>query len=172
MQELYDVEIIFYNRKIYVPQSLRRRVLDWYHFYLNHAGVSILEKTIGKVRYWKLLFTQVELFDEMCKTCQQFKKRKTIYGLLPPKNITDLKPQNKVHVDLNGPHRKFIRQQQPGGTFIINNASLTCMTNIDPATGQFEIVEIPMFDLEEVTIGNDEYIDKSYFRVSQMFNST
>ena len=43
---------------------------------------------------------------------------------------------------------------------------------IDPATGWFEIVDIPMFDLKEVTLGNDEYIDKSYARVSQLFNNT
>ena len=30
---------------------------------------------------------------------------------------------------------------------------------IDPATDWFEIVKIPTFDLEEVTIVNDEYID-------------
>ena len=29
-----------------------------------------------------------------------------------------------------------------------------------------------MFDLEEVTIGNDEYIDKSSARVGQFFNNT
>ena len=43
---------------------------------------------------------------------------------------------------------------------------------IDPATGWFEIVDIPMFDLKEVTLGNDEYIDKSSARVSQLFNNT
>ena len=31
---------------------------------------------------------------------------------------------------------------------------------IDPATGWLEIVEIPTFDLDKVTVGNDEYIDK------------
>ena len=34
------------------------------------------------------------------------------------------------------------------------------MTMIDQATGWFEIIKIPKFDLEKVTIGNDEYIDK------------
>ena len=48
-QELDDVEIIFYDSKIYVPQSLRRLVLDWYHFYPNHPGCSILAKTIQEV---------------------------------------------------------------------------------------------------------------------------
>ena len=43
---------------------------------------------------------------------------------------------------------------------------------VDPAIGSFEIFEIPTFDLDEVTSGNDEYIDKLYDRVSQIFNKT
>ena len=43
---------------------------------------------------------------------------------------------------------------------------------IDPATGWFEIFKIPTFDLEEVALDNDEYIDTSSARVSQMFNNT
>ena len=50
--------------------------------------------------------------------------------------------------------------------------SLTCMTIIDPVIGWFEVVEIPTFDLDEATAGNDEYIDKSSASVSQMFNNT
>ena len=65
-----------------------------------------------------------------------------------------------MHVYLVVPYSKSIRKQHPGGTAIRKNASLTCMTMIDPDTGWFEIFEIPTFDLEEVTIGNDEYIDK------------
>ena len=65
-----------------------------------------------------------------------------------------------VHVDLIGPYSKYIRKQQPCGTIIRKNDSLTCMTMIDPATGWINIFEIPTFDLEEVTLGNNEYIDK------------
>ena len=71
---------------------MRRRVLDWYHFYPNHPGGSRLAKKNQELCYWKGLVTQVELFAKMCKTCQQFKKRKTLYGHLPPKNIVELKP--------------------------------------------------------------------------------
>ena len=43
---------------------------------------------------------------------------------------------------------------------------------IDPAIGWFNIFEMPMFDLEEVKIGNDEYIYISSSRFSQLFNNT
>ena len=91
----------------------------------------------------------------MCKISQQFKKIKTIYGHLPPKNIAELKLWDLVHVDMIGPYIKSIRQQQPGGSIICKNTSLNCMTMIDPATGWFEIVEILTFDLNEVTVGNN-----------------
>ena len=43
---------------------------------------------------------------------------------------------------------------------------------IDPATGWFEIVEIPTLDIDEDITGNDEYTGKSSARVSQLFNDT
>ena len=58
-------EIICYDRKIYVPQSMRRRVLNWYHFYLNYPSGSRLEKKPREVCYRKGLFTQAELFSKM-----------------------------------------------------------------------------------------------------------
>ena len=77
-----------------------------------------------------------------------------------------------MHVELIVPYSKSIRQQNPGDTVIRNIFSLTCMKMVDLATGCFEIVEIPRFDLEEVTIGNDEYMYKSSASASQLFNNT
>ena len=45
------------------------------------------------------------------------------------------------------------------------------MTTIEPAACWFEIIEVPTFDLDEVMGGNDEYIDKSSARASQLFNN-
>ena len=53
-----------------------------------------------------------------------------------------------------------------------NNVSLTCITMVIPTTGWFEIVKIPTYDLNEVTGDNDEYIDESSARVSQLSNNT
>ena len=91
MQSLDTVKIICYDRKIYAPQSPRRRVLHWYHLYLKHPGVSIIAKKIREVCYWKGLVIQMDIFAKACNTCQQFKKRNTIYGHLSPKNIAELK---------------------------------------------------------------------------------
>ena len=59
-----------------------------------------------------------------------------------------------VHVGLIGPYVKYIRQQQTGGDTTTSNLM------IDPTTGWFEIFEIPTYDIDEVTGGNDEYIYK------------
>ena len=41
------IEIICYDTKIYVPQSLHRRVIYWYHLYLNHPSGSRPAKKSG-----------------------------------------------------------------------------------------------------------------------------
>ena len=99
---------------------------------------------------------QEDLLADTCKTCQQFKNRKTLYRHIQPNNNKELQPWDLVHVDLIVPYSKSIRQQNPGGSIMQNDDSLTCMTMIDPVTGWFEIFEIQSSDLDEVTAGNDE----------------
>ena len=108
----------------------------------------------------------------MCKIRQQFKRRSNIYGRLPPKNIEELKLWGAVHVELIGPYSKSISQQNPGGAIIKNNVILVCMTMIEPSKGWFKIVKVPTYGLDEVTGGNDDYIDKPSPRVIQLFNNT
>ena len=103
---------------------------------------------------------QIELYSKLCNICQLLKKRNTIYVHLLPENIAELKPWDSVHVDLIRPYGTSIRQHHMGGTIIKTNLSLTCMTRIYSATDWFKIIEIPTYNLDEVTGGNDDYIDK------------
>ena len=139
-----------------MPQILRIRVLDWNHFYLNHPGGSRHAKkpegyVIGNTlsRKWSCSLRRARYVNSL-------KNRKNIFGHLPPKNMAEPKPWYAMHVDLIGTYRKSIRQQQPGGAIIWKNASMTCMTMIDPATGWFKIFEMPTFNLDEVTASNNE----------------
>ena len=125
-----------------------------YNLYLNCPGDNILSKKTREVCYRKGLVSQSEIYDKLFKICQKFKNRNTLYGRLPPNNTLELKLWDTVHVDLIGTYSKSIRQKHQGGTVIRNNSSLTCMTIIDPSIGWFDIVEKPMFDLEEVTLGH------------------
>jgi hypothetical protein len=143
-----------YEDKIYVPQSLRGRTIEWYHYYLNHPGGDRLANTLLQVCYWKGLTHQAKQFAEACQQCQRFKKRKARYGLLPPKEIGELKPWHTVHVDLIGPYIVTAKQQQPANKIVSTKLKLTCMTFINPATGWLEIAEVPTYDLDEVKAGN------------------
>ena len=52
--------------------------------------------------------------------------------------------------DLIGPYTINTKKFQPDGTIKEVELHLTCMTMIDPATGWFEIVEIPSFIIEDM----------------------
>ena len=134
---LDKVEIICYDIKVYILQTLNRRVIYWYHLYINHPGGSRLDKTVRYVCYWKGLVTQEDMYSKPCNIFQQQKNRSTLYERFPPKKISELKPLDTVYIYLIGPYNKSIRQHQMGVYIIKNNVSITCMTMIDPATGWF-----------------------------------
>ena len=60
-----SVEIIYYDRNIYVPLSLCIFVIYRYHFYLNHPGGNILSNEILQVLYWKVFVIQAYLCFKM-----------------------------------------------------------------------------------------------------------
>ena len=52
LRTMYDThELILYNNKIYVPQPLRKRMLNWYYHYLSHPGAIYLEKNGTKIMW-------------------------------------------------------------------------------------------------------------------------
>ena len=79
-----------------------------------------------------------------------FKNRITRYGRLTPKNITELKTWDKVHVYLIGLYKKSIKQQNVGSATIKIYVSIVYMTMVAPVTGRFEMAEVPTFILDEV----------------------
>ena len=79
-------------------------------------------------------------------------------------------PWRTVHIDLIGLYSITAKQTQPRGEIKEIELRLTAMTMVDPATGWFEIVEIPYYNTEDVTNNKDNYVDKSSARISQLFN--
>ena len=171
-QELDDVEIICFDKNIYLQLTLHIRVIYWCHLYLNHHIGSRFENITWKLFYRKVLVSQADLSIKTCSKCQQFKNRKTIYGHLPSKIIAALKLWNSVHIDPIVPIYKSIRQKKPCGAIFGKYVRITCMEIIDPATGWFKISKAPCFDLNEAARQNGEYIDKYYARLSYVFNNT
>ena len=69
-----------------------------------------------------------------------------------------------MHENLICMYVDTIRQHQIGAAIIPNKLSLACITMINPTTGWFKIVQLPCFDIEEITAKNNKYTDKSYSR--------
>jgi hypothetical protein len=49
IQHIEWCDLLCYKQKIYIPQSLRQRVLSWYHEYLLHPGQTSTEKNVISV---------------------------------------------------------------------------------------------------------------------------
>jgi hypothetical protein len=48
-------QLMISQKKIVIPQSLQKRVVDWYHLHLCHPGTTRTEATIRQHFYWKNL---------------------------------------------------------------------------------------------------------------------
>ena len=66
MQHIEGYDLLCFKDKMYIPQSLRQRVLSWYHEYLLHPGQTRTEQTIRNTMTWPGLTQDVERF---CSTC-------------------------------------------------------------------------------------------------------
>jgi hypothetical protein len=116
-----------------MPKELHLCVVAWYHEYLAHPGEKQTEEIICQWFHWTCLRQDVRTFCNTCKKCQLSKKVRRKYGHLQTKEA-ESDPWTQVHIDLVGPWPVGT----PSGTRCLS--ALTC---IDPATGWFEMVEIP-----------------------------
>jgi len=134
-------DIIELNGKVVIPKKLRNRIVKWYHTTLMHPGITRLSRTIKMHFVWPGLSDDVEDHCKRCKTCQLAKKTKKKYGHLPPKTA-EVQPWDTLCIDLIGPYTvKEIGKKK---------WTLHCLTMIDPATGWFEIAEIPNKQADQV----------------------
>ncbi len=98
-------DLICHNNQIVIPQSLRARVVEWYHQYLLHRGINRTEETIWQQLWWSTIRQDVTNYVTKCPVCQQNKKHHSQkqYGLLPEKEA-EATPRDKLCVDLIGPY--------------------------------------------------------------------
>jgi hypothetical protein len=95
--------VITYDNKIYIPQSLRKRIVWWYHTYLKHPGITRVEATLRQNLTWPNLKNDVEAAVKNCHECQIGKKVTKKYGYLSEKLSERPIAWNRVDVDLIGP---------------------------------------------------------------------
>jgi hypothetical protein len=94
--------VITYDNKIYIPISLRKRIVWWYHTYLQHTGITRMEATLRQNITWPNLINDVEAAVTNFHECQIGKKVRKKYGDLPEKLAERLIAWNRVDVDLIG----------------------------------------------------------------------
>jgi transposase InsO family protein len=136
-------DLITKHGKIVIPKSQQRAIVHWYHTTLCHPGETRTEQTIRQNLWWLNLRDDVHDICKKCPTCQLNKKHLTKYGFLPEKEAEGF-PWEILCVDLIGPYT-FKRKGK-------SSLRLWCVTMIDPATGWFEIREIP--DKESGSVAN------------------
>ena len=162
-----DTEVLCKNGKLVIPKALQRRAVEWYHHYLQHPGHNRLEETIKAAMYWTNMRKSVRSYVKNCKSCQTNKRRKLKYGKLPPK-IVITAPWEAMCVDLIGPYTL----KGKDGTEI----DFMCLTMIDPASSWFEMVELPVTEIQSSakaqTETKDAYFDKSSAMISNLVNKT
>jgi hypothetical protein len=95
--------VITYEKKIYIPQSLRKRIVWWYHTYLQHPGIAHMEATPRQKITWPNIRKDVEEEVNNCHECQIGKKVRKKYGELPEKLAERAIAWKRVDVDLIGP---------------------------------------------------------------------
>jgi transposase InsO family protein len=144
------VQVICQDGLIYIPKTLRARVTEWYHLMLCHSGTTRTEETIKQHLTWPGLQNHVRACVQTCDVCQRYKKQKRHYGHLPAK-AAEAQPWEILCVDLIGPYQVRRKGKEP--------LRLQAVTMIDPATGWFEVAEIP--NRESITVA--EQVDKYWF---------
>ena len=128
-------ELITRDDKIVVPKAMEREVTEWYHENLLHPGEKRLELTLRQHFTFIGLGPMTTRVCKACMVCRSLKANHKKYGKLPPKEPETI-PWHTLCIDLIGPY-PFGDEKK--GTLV----TLHCMTMIDPATGWFDIVDIP-----------------------------
>ena len=138
-----EIKLICYNSKIVIPSALQKYVLNWYHTYLLHPGITRTEETIKQHFYWPHLQTDVRKFVGTCDICQKSKKQRLKYGHLPAKEA-EVVPWERLCVNLIGPYTIERKDQE--------DLNLQAVTMIDPATGWLEIAQYE--DKRAISVAN------------------
>ena len=128
-------DLITRDDKIVIPKSMERQVTEWYHENLLHPGQKRLELTLRQHFTFIGLGPMTTRVCKACMVCKSLKANHKKYGKLPPKQ-PELIPWHTLCIDLIGPYP--FGDEKKGAA-----VTLHCMTMIDPATGWFDIVEIP-----------------------------
>jgi hypothetical protein len=124
--------------RLVIPMPLQVHAVKWYHHYLQHPGHTLLKEMMNAAVYCKGMRITIRSLTKSCKSCQINKRPSQKYGHHPPKTIYTI-PWEYLCVDLIGPYTLKGKND-----LLIDFMALTM---IDPASGWFEIAEVPVVKL-------------------------
>ena len=75
------------NLRLFLPNELRKRAVQWYHYYLQHPGHTRLGYTLRHVFTWPGMRAMVRSHVKQCQSCQFNKKWKLQYGHMPTRTL-------------------------------------------------------------------------------------
>lgn len=127
--------------RILVPQSMRKRLINWYHETLIHPGVNRLYNTLRQHYTWPKMLEDIRASVKKCGPCQRAKRGGKGYGHIPVKDV-ETAPWKDVAVDLSGPWKADIDGKE---------TVFWTFTIIDPFTGWVEILPITTKKSESIT---------------------
>jgi Integrase zinc binding domain len=64
-----------HSGRIYVPPSLQKPILHWYHDNLRHPGQAHLARTLQMHYVWPSLSADIIALTHVCDVCQRWKKQ-------------------------------------------------------------------------------------------------
>jgi transposase InsO family protein len=146
-RKLEGADIITHHKLIVIPKPLQKCIVAWYHHYLAHPGMTRLEATLRETMTWPNMRKDIESHVRTCPQCQKYKKVRPKYGKLPEKQAEDAKPWKRVDLDMIGPYEV----KAANGNF-----TLRALTMIDPATGWFEVKDVPDYTANSTQAAFDE----------------
>eukprot|EP00804_Cyclotella_cryptica_P008050 CCRYP_004557-RA/>CCRYP_004557-RA protein AED:0.25 eAED:0.26 QI:0/-1/0/1/-1/1/1/0/262 len=173
-----NIKVLCKSGKMVIPKSLQHRAIAWFHCYLQHPGTKRLEETLHLLMFWSGLRTTVQSHVKKCHSYQVNKHRQLKYKKLPTK-LAITNPWEALWVDLIGPYTLKGKDK--------TQIDFMCITMIDPATSWFEIVELPVSQLQELDISTgvkgqkstdthvqtkQPYFDKTSATVGNLINRT
>jgi hypothetical protein len=142
-QLVVNIKVLCKDGKMVIAKSLQHRAVAWLQHYLQHPGNKHLKETLCLSMYWKGLRKTVQSHVKKCHSCQVNKCRKSKYGKLPAK-FAVTNPWEALCVDLIGPYTLKGKDR--------TQIHFMCVTMINPATSLFEIVKLPVSQLQELDI--------------------
>ena len=69
-----NIKLKTFDDKIFIPSIIQSYILHWYHTYLLHPGMYIMETAIHQHLYWTGIRNSVRKEVNNCDTCQRTKR--------------------------------------------------------------------------------------------------